>query len=70
LIIVGCDFSHIPLFLFADVVVDQTKREEEEVCIIVDTHDQKSIERPRYICSTYYYDREIDVMIIFILDDD
>jgi hypothetical protein len=53
------DFSHIPLFSFADVVVDQTKRErerEKEVCIIVDTHDQKSIERPRYICSTYYYD--------------
>ncbi len=58
------DFSHIPLFSFADFVVDQTKRERrEEVCIIVDTHDQKSIERPRYICSTYYYDREFHVMI-------
>lgn len=63
---VRCDFSHIPRFSFADVVDDQTKIEIEEVGIIVDTHDQKSIERPRYICSTYYYDQEIDVMIICI----
>ena len=54
-------FSHIALIASIRVMMvvlsTTTITMRKEVEIIVDTHDQKSIERLRSICSTYYSDQ-------------